>query len=114
MAPPSNQRIRGKAPVPYRAPATTRPFGQFSANGGARLPKRSDLLLHGDETVPRPVRDAQLVRDVVYRVVVAGHRGRVCPSEVVVQHSSESLVGREAGVDERLIEASDRSTIHLV
>jgi hypothetical protein len=37
-----------------------------------------------DESVPRPVRDAQTLRHVICGEVVAGHRGRGRPREVVV------------------------------
>jgi hypothetical protein len=44
------------------------------------------------ESVPGPVWDAEAVRHVIGGLVVAGHRFRGRPSEVVVQHLSQRTV----------------------
>ena len=73
-----------------------------------------DRTASDDESAPRPMRDSQTVRHLVGRAVVAGHGGRRCPLEVIVQHFAEPVVAAEADVDERLIETRDRSTVHLL
>src|ERR1044071_6470370 len=46
--------------------------------------------------------------------VVTRHRGRVCPREVIVQHASEPVVAAKSDIQQRLIETSDRSLVHLL
>lgn len=58
--------------------------------------------------------DRQTVGHVVRRVVVAGHRGRGRPTEVVVERLTEALVAVQAGVCERLVEAEDGPAVHLL
>ena len=71
-------------------------------------------FIQGDESVPRPFRNEQTVRDIFSRVMVAIHRGCGRPREVVVQHASEPLVGSEANIFQRLIETNDRPLVHLL
>ena len=44
------------------------------------------------KSVPRPVRDSEAVRHVIGGPVVARHRCRSRPGEVVVQHLSQSTI----------------------
>ena len=67
-----------------------------------------------DESVPGPLWDVQTVRHVVCRVVVTRHRGRGRPREIIVQHAPEPLVGYQADIFQRLVEASDRPLVHLL
>ena len=67
-----------------------------------------------DKSVPRPPRDVQPVRDSVCGPVVSGDRGQGRPGEVVVQHLSEPVVAGETDVDQCLIKAGDRTTVHLL
>jgi len=67
-----------------------------------------------DKSVPRPPRDVQPVRNSVCGPVVSGDRGQGRPGEVVVQHLSEPLVAGETDVDQCLIKAGDRTTVHLL
>jgi hypothetical protein len=55
----------------------------------SKLSSRGVLHL---EPVPRPVWDAEAVRHIMGGLVVAGHRCRGRPSEVVVQHLSQRTV----------------------
>src|SRR5674536_27801 len=77
---------------------------------------RSDVVRTSfiDESVPRPVRDAQSGWHVICGSVIAGHRGGGRPREVVVRHLSEPIVAGEADVCQCLIEAADCSTVHLL
>jgi hypothetical protein len=67
-----------------------------------------------DKSVPRPSRDVQPVRDSVCGPVVSGHCGQGRPGEVVVQHLSAPVVAGETDVDQCLIKAGDRTTVHLL
>ena len=58
--------------------------------------------------------DSQAVRDVIGGVVVAGHGRGGRPGEVVVKHLAQAVVIGEADVHERLIEAGDRASVHLL
>jgi hypothetical protein len=64
-------------------------------------------------TVPGPARDSQALRDVVRRIGIAGHGGRG-RGEPVVQRLPEAVVRSETGVLEGIVEARDRSLIHLL
>ena len=46
--------------------------------------------------------------------MVAGHRCRSGPSEVVVQHLPQGSVAGKADIDQSLIEAGNGTTIHFV
>src|SRR5262245_48060197 len=65
------------------------------------------------EPLPRPLRNAQIGRHIVLRAVVPSHRRGRGPGEIVVQHSPEAFVAREAGVFQRSIEARDRAPVHF-
>jgi len=65
------------------------PVGEVGANTGVVQVSRGVLHL---EPVPRPVWDAEPVRHIIGGLVVAGHRCRSRPSEVVVQHLSQRTV----------------------
>ena len=66
------------------------------------------------KSFPRPVGDAEAVRHIIGGLVVAGHRCRGRPSEVVVQHLSQRGVVGQFDVSQSLVEASDGAPIHLV
>jgi hypothetical protein len=67
-----------------------------------------------DESVPGPLRDVQTVWHILCRAVVARHRGRGSPREVIVQHASKPLVTGEADIFQRLIETRDGPLVHLL
>ena len=58
--------------------------------------------------------NAKAVRHIISGVVVAGHRCRGRPSEVVVQHLSERTVLGYSDINQSLVGASDRAAIHFV
>ena len=64
----------------------------------APLHSLNNEFIKGDESVPRPFRNEQTVRDIFSRVVVPIHRGCGGPRQVVMQHASESRVGSEANI----------------
>src|SRR5215472_16584592 len=66
------------------------------------------------QSVPRPVRDAEAAGHLISRLMVTCHRCRGRPGEVVVEHPSQSSVIGESGVNQSLVEASDRTAIHFV
>src|SRR5882724_363539 len=67
-----------------------------------------------DAPVPGPLRDVQTVWHILCRAVVARHRGRGSPREVIVQHAPKPLVAGEADIFQRLVEASDCPLVHLL
>jgi len=89
--------------------------GKSTVTAGVTRPSRTGSR-YGALTspTPRPVRDGQTVRDIVCGSVKAGHRGGGRPRKVFVQRLSEPLVVGKADVCQRLIEAGDRSMVHLV
>jgi hypothetical protein len=62
---------------------------EVGANTGVVQVSRRVLHL---ESVPGPVWDAEAVRHIIGGLVVAGHRFRGRPSEIVVQHLSQRTV----------------------
>ena len=67
-----------------------------------------------DESVPGPAWNAQAFGYVVGGAVIPGHRRCGGPREVVMQHLSEPIVPVESDVDQGLVEARDRATVHLL
>ena len=63
------------------------------------------------QAIPRPQRNTQAVGHIVGRVGVGRHVAR-CPKEVVVQSGAQWLLA-EPGVGERLVEAHDRTMVHV-
>jgi len=66
------------------------------------------------ESVPRPARDAEAVRNIIGGPVIAGHRCCGRPREVVVQHLSHRVVASQSNINKSLVEASNRPTVHFV
>src|SRR6516225_10655922 len=64
---------------------------QYEGSKLGPIPLVSRGVLHL-KSVPRPVWDAEAVRHIIGGLVVAGHRCRGRPGEVVVQHLSQSTV----------------------
>jgi hypothetical protein len=62
---------------------------EVGANTGVVQLSRGVLQL---DPVPRPVWSAEAVRHIIGGLMVAGHRCRGRPSEVVVQHLSQRAV----------------------
>src|SRR5262249_12910792 len=89
-----------------RRPARWRCCGDPSSGGRDTGP--------GDKSFPGPARDLQTVWHIVRRPVVAGHRRRGRPREVVVQHFAYSVAAGHADVCQPLVETRDRSTVHLL
>ena len=58
--------------------------------------------------------DAEAVRHIINGLVVAGHRCRGRPSEVVVQHLSQRTVVGQSDIDQSLVEAGNGTAIHFV
>ena len=58
--------------------------------------------------------DAEAARNIIGGLVVAGHRLRGRPSEVLVQHLSQRTVVGQSDICKSLIEASNRTAIHFV
>ena len=77
----------------------------------AAYPRQADPS--ATSSVPGPFRNLQIVWDVIRRILVAGHRGRRCPREIVVEHLPNRIVAAKADVAHRLVEARDGATIHL-
>src|SRR5436190_19217644 len=67
-----------------------------------------------DESVPGPAWNPQAFWYVVGGAVIPGHRRCGRPREVVMQDLSEPIVPVEADVDQGLVEAGDRATVHLL
>src|SRR5262245_31931471 len=65
------------------------------------------------QPVPGPSGNDKAIRDVVRRLVVARHRRRGCPGEIVVQYAAER-VGRDPYIVQSPIEARDRTLVHLL
>ena len=64
---------------------------QYEGSKLGPMPSVSRAVLHL-KSVPRPVWDAEAVRHIIGGLVVAGHRCRGRPGEVVVQRLSQSTV----------------------
>jgi len=60
------------------------------------------------------MRERESVGDVIGRLVVARHRRRGRPGEVLVQHTPELTVSGQAYVIHRPVEASDGALVHLL
>jgi hypothetical protein len=58
--------------------------------------------------------DAEVVRHIIGGLVVASHRGRGRPSEVVVQNLSQPAVFGYSDICKSLVEAGNRTAIHFV
>src|SRR4029079_19657710 len=67
----------------------------------------------GNHSVPGPFRNLQIVWDVIGGILVAGHRGRRCPREIVVTTLPNRIVAAKSDIAHRLVEAQDESQIHL-
>jgi len=84
---------------------------------GARTGTRQNPSSHARglhlESVPCPVLDAEAVRHIIGGLVVAGHRFRCCPSEVVVQHLSQCSVVGHSDICKSLVKACNRTAIHF-
>src|SRR5262249_43238158 len=63
---------------------------------------------------PRPVWDAEAIRHIIDGFVVAGHRGRGCPSEVVAQHLVQRSIVGESDICKSLVETGNRTAVHFV
>ena len=57
--------------------------------------------------------DGEAVRHIVGGLVVAGHRVRGRPSEVVMQHLSQRFVVSESDISKGVIETGNRTAIHF-
>jgi hypothetical protein len=58
--------------------------------------------------------DIETARHIISGSVVAGHRRRSCPSEVVVQDLSQCTVVGWSEISQNPVEASYRALIHFV
>ena len=96
--------------------------GPGAGRSGRAQPGRSHRSRHAGrderQRLCSPFHDhcgmAQAVGHIVGGAVIARHRRRGGPREVVVQHLPERLVGGQPDVLQRLVEAGDRSPVHLV
>ena len=66
------------------------------------------------EPVPRPMRDAEAVGHFISGPMVARHRCRGGPSEVVVQNLSQNSVAGKSDIGQSLVETSNRAAIHFL
>lgn len=66
------------------------------------------------EPVPRPARDAEAVRHIIRRALIAGHGCGGRPGEIIVQHLPQSCILVQTDIGQRLIEAGDCATIHFL
>jgi hypothetical protein len=66
------------------------------------------------EPVPRPMRDAQAVGHIISGPMVASHRCRGGPREVVVQHLSQNSFAGKSHIGQSLVETSNRPAIHFL
>ena len=60
------------------------------------------------------MRDAQVVGHIISGAMVAGHRCRSGPGEVVVQHLSQNSIAGKSYIGQSLIETSNRASIHFL
>src|SRR5580698_1979890 len=98
------------------------PGGTEAIRGRARVRRADPVRLtatsvwpaSGLQPVPGPARNAQAVRNLVGRLVIARHRRGGGPGEVIVQDLSQRPGLRDARVLHRLIEAGDAALVHLL
>jgi len=83
------------------------PHSKRTTRGGSKEPGL------GNEAVPGPLGDVQILGDIEFRVVVTGHGGCGGPGEVIVEGAAEAVVVGEADINEGLIETGDGALVHV-
>lgn len=84
------------------------------SSAAGQVPSRGGSLLQFLQSIPRPVGDAEAVRHIIRRLIVAGHGCRGRPREVRVERLLQRMVIGEPGINNRLVEAGNCTAVHLV